>query len=127
MIEQQNIRIHRGRRARDLLQLARANQGCWIRPVAALQHFARHLRSRAFGERPQFGQRFVRVELGNDGPRLYRCIFSGGSGGFRAHRSRVPGRRGVSRNRSLAALGTYFQPHQKSLLSLRALVRTIGF
>ena len=78
MIEEKNVRIHRGGRACDLLKLAGSDQGGGIGPIAALQDLPRNLGPRTFRERVQFSQRFVRIKLGNDGPGLYRAIFAGG-------------------------------------------------
>ena len=50
VIEQQNIGIHRGRRARDFLKLACSDQGRWIGPVAALQDLAHDFGPGTFGQ-----------------------------------------------------------------------------
>ena len=67
VIEEKNVGIHRSRRARDFLELAGANQGRRIGPIAPLQNLAHHLRPGTLGQRAQFGQRFVRVEFRNAG------------------------------------------------------------
>jgi len=56
VIEQENIGIHRSGRARDFLELARADQGRRIGPVAPLENFADDLRPGALRQRPQFRQ-----------------------------------------------------------------------
>ena len=65
VIEQKNIGIHGGGGAGDLFQLACADQGRRIRPVAPLQDLADNFGPGTLCQRTQFRQRFVGVELGN--------------------------------------------------------------
>ena len=65
VIEKKQVGIHRRGRARNFLELARADQSCGIGPVAPLQNFADNLRARAPRQRAQFRQRFFRVKLRN--------------------------------------------------------------
>ena len=63
VIEQNHIRGNRGRRARNFLQLALADQRGGIGPVLALGEFAGDLGARARRQRPQFVERFLGAEI----------------------------------------------------------------
>ncbi len=78
VVEQDEIGIHRRDPALDLLQLAAADEGRCIRPVAPLQHLADHHCAGAAGQRAQLLQRFVRAELGNPGALRARAHPGGG-------------------------------------------------
>src|SRR5208283_1184336 len=72
VIEQDHIRGNRGCRARDLLQLALADQRGRVRPVFALREFAGNLRPRACSQRPQFVERIFGTEIGAGIPGISR-------------------------------------------------------
>jgi hypothetical protein len=63
VIEEKQVGIRGRSRARDLLQLACANQGCGIGPVAPLQNFTDNFRACAARQGTQLSQRFFGVEL----------------------------------------------------------------
>ena len=89
VIEEKNVGIDRSGRARNFLQLARANQRRRIGPVAPLQNLANHLGPGAFRQRAQFGQRLVGIELGNAGLAVGLRRGPGLPAASRPHRARA--------------------------------------
>ena len=72
VIEQNHIRGNRGGCARNLFQLALADQRRRIRPVLALSEFAGDLGACARRQRPQFVERFLGGEIGTEIRRIGR-------------------------------------------------------
>src|SRR5947207_7202847 len=70
MIEEQQIRRNRSRRACDFFQLATTDESGRIWPVAVLQKFSNDFRASTGGQVTKFVQGFFRAELG------LRCRFS---------------------------------------------------
>ncbi len=77
VIEKKNVGIGRSGRARDFFELARADQGCRIGPVAPLQNLADYFCAGTLGQRAQLRERLVGIELRNAGLAVGLC------GGFR--------------------------------------------
>src|ERR1039457_1268524 len=122
VIEKKDVGIHRGSRARDFFELARANQCGRIRPIASLQNLSHHLRPDTLCQGTKFGARLVRIELRNSrlavGPqrspglcRLHRGCF--------ARDCRL---RRDSPLRRAASARANIDSHQKCAFALRLLV-----
>jgi len=65
VVEQENVGVHGGCRAGYFFKFARADQGRWIGPVAALQDLAYNLGPGTLRQGTEFCQGLVGIELGN--------------------------------------------------------------